>query len=96
VLSGKKRICVPEVECLLQLILREAHDSTYSIHLASTKMYHDLKEKYWWYVLKRDVATHIVLCDVCRDLMQNIRDQQVCYNLLKCLNGNGKRLIWIL
>jgi hypothetical protein len=42
----KNRICVPEVEHLRQLILREAHDSAYSIHPGSTKMYQDLKEKY--------------------------------------------------
>jgi hypothetical protein len=42
----KKRICVPEIEHLRQLILREAHDSSYSIHPGSTKMYQDLKEKY--------------------------------------------------
>jgi hypothetical protein len=35
----KKRICVPEIEQLHQLILRESHDSTYSIHPGSTKMY---------------------------------------------------------
>jgi hypothetical protein len=40
----KKRICVPEIEHLRQLILREAHDSTYSIHPGSTKMYQDLKK----------------------------------------------------
>jgi hypothetical protein len=62
----KKRICVPEIEHLRQLILREAHDSAYSIHLGSTKMYQDLKEKYWWYGLKRDVATHVALCDMCQ------------------------------
>jgi hypothetical protein len=62
----KKRICVPEIEHLCQLILREAHDSAYSIHPGSTKMYQDLKEKYWWYGLKRDVATHVALCDVCQ------------------------------
>jgi hypothetical protein len=62
----KKRIYVPEIEHLCQLILREAHDSAYSIHPGSTKMYHDLKEKYWWYGLKRDVATHVALCDVCQ------------------------------
>jgi hypothetical protein len=61
----KKRICVLEIEHLRQLILREAHDSAYSIHPRSTKMYQDLKEKYWWYGLKRDVATHVALCDVC-------------------------------
>jgi hypothetical protein len=42
----KKRICVPEIKHLRQLILREAHDSAYSIHPGSTKMYQDLKEKY--------------------------------------------------
>jgi hypothetical protein len=61
----KKRICVPEIEHLCQLILREAHDSAYYIHPGSTKMYQHLKEKYWWYGLKRDVATHVALCDMC-------------------------------
>jgi hypothetical protein len=62
----KKRICVPEIEHIRQLILREAHDSAYSIHPGSTKMYQDLKKKYWWYGLKRDVATHVALSDVCQ------------------------------
>jgi hypothetical protein len=29
-------------------------------------MYQDLKQKYWWYGLKRDVATHVAKCDVCQ------------------------------
>jgi hypothetical protein len=62
----RKRICVQEIEHLRELILKEAHDSAYSIHPGSTKMYQDLKEKYWWYGLKRDVATHVALCDVCQ------------------------------
>jgi hypothetical protein len=28
-------------------------------------MYQDLKRKYWWYGLKKDVASHVALCDVC-------------------------------
>jgi hypothetical protein len=27
-------------------------------------MYQDLKQKYWWYGLKKDVASHVALCDV--------------------------------
>jgi hypothetical protein len=42
------------------------YTNLYSIHPESTKMYQDLKEKYWWYGLKRDVATHVALCDVCQ------------------------------
>jgi hypothetical protein len=45
----KKRICVPEIKEIRESILREAHDSAYSIHPGSTKMYHDLKSRYWWY-----------------------------------------------
>ncbi|RLM79741.1 gag-pol [Panicum miliaceum] len=62
----RKRICVPEIDHLRELILKEAHDSAYSIHPGRTKMYQDLKERYWWYGLKRDVATHVALCDVCQ------------------------------
>jgi hypothetical protein len=62
----QKRICVPDVDHLHEKILQEAHDSAYSIHRGSTKMYQDLKERYWWYAMKRDVAAHVALCDVCQ------------------------------
>jgi hypothetical protein len=39
----ENRICVPDVGDLQKTILREAHDSAYSIHPGSTKMYQDLK-----------------------------------------------------
>jgi hypothetical protein len=58
----KNRICVPDIESLRETILKEAHDSNYSSHTGSTKMYQDLKQKFWWYGLKRDVAT----CDACQ------------------------------
>ena len=58
----RNRICVPDIDHLRELILKEAHDSAYSIQPARTMMYQDLKEKYWWYGLKRDVATHVALC----------------------------------
>jgi hypothetical protein len=61
----KSRICVPDVGDLRKTILREAHDSAYSIHPGSTKMYKDLKQRYWWYGMKRDVAAHVALCDMC-------------------------------
>jgi hypothetical protein len=61
----KKRLCVPDVKEIGELILREAHESTYSIHLGSTKMYHDLKNRYWWYGMKRVVAEYVVLCYNC-------------------------------
>jgi hypothetical protein len=43
----RKKICVPDIHHLCELILKEAHDSAYSIHPGSTKMYQEFKEKYW-------------------------------------------------
>jgi len=57
---------VTKIKSIREMILREAHDSAYSIHLGSTKMYLDLKEKYWWYGLKRDVAEYVAICDTCQ------------------------------
>ena len=34
----QKRICVPDVDYLREKILKEAHDSAYSIHRGSTKI----------------------------------------------------------
>jgi hypothetical protein len=66
VLSYKGRICVPNVKELKDKILREAHESTNSIHPGGNKMYHDLKIIYWWYGIKRDVANYVALYDTCQ------------------------------
>jgi hypothetical protein len=61
-----KRICVPNLKNIKESILREAHDSAYSIHPGSTEMYKDLKTHYWWYGMKRDIAEYVSLCDTCQ------------------------------
>ncbi|WVZ80969.1 hypothetical protein U9M48_028402 [Paspalum notatum var. saurae] len=62
----KNRICVPDVDSIKKLIPSEAHDTAYSIHPGSTKMYHDLKERFWWYGMKRAVAEYVAVCDICQ------------------------------
>jgi hypothetical protein len=57
-----KWICVPNLKAIRELILQEAHDSAYSIHPGSTKMYEDLKRRYWWYDMKKDIAEYVSLC----------------------------------
>jgi hypothetical protein len=44
----------------------EAHNSTYSIHPRATKMYVDLRDKYWWKGMKDDVAKFVAQCDICQ------------------------------
>ncbi|WVZ96422.1 hypothetical protein U9M48_042060 [Paspalum notatum var. saurae] len=60
------RICVPNIKSIRDLILKEAHETAYSIHPGSEKMYQDLKQKFWWYGMKREVAEYVALCDVCQ------------------------------
>nr|XP_009771167.1 PREDICTED: uncharacterized protein LOC104221741 [Nicotiana sylvestris] len=50
VLRRHGRLCIPMVGDVKQLILKEAHNSRYSIHPGATKMYQDLRELYWWKV----------------------------------------------
>jgi hypothetical protein len=57
---------VPKNEELRQQILDEAHLSRYSIHPRSTKMYHDLKQHYWWTKMKIEIARYVAKCDICR------------------------------
>jgi hypothetical protein len=61
----KERICVPQDKALQEQIMREAHNSRYSIHPGSTKMYKDLKTRYWWKDMRRDIAHYVAYCDIC-------------------------------
>jgi hypothetical protein len=62
----KGHLCVPNVQSIRELILKEAHEIAYSIHPRSEKMYQDLKKKFWWYEMKREISEHVVMCDSCR------------------------------
>jgi hypothetical protein len=42
----KDHLCVPNVQSIRELILKEAHESACSIHLGSEKMYQNLKKKF--------------------------------------------------
>jgi hypothetical protein len=52
-------------EALKKKILDEAHISRYSIHPGRNKMYHDLKQQFWWTRMKREVAHYVSKCDSC-------------------------------
>ncbi|XP_070054466.1 uncharacterized protein [Nicotiana tomentosiformis] len=60
------RICVLNVDGLRYLILEDAHSSRYSIYLGVTKMYHDLKQHYWWRRMKKDIIAYVSQCLNCQ------------------------------
>ena len=62
------RLCVPDMDELRKEIMEEAHFSAYSIHPGSTKMYHDLKDSYWWNGMKRDIADFVSKCLTCQQV----------------------------
>lgn len=46
ILRYQGRLCIPDVDGLLERILTEAHKSSYTVHPVLVKMYHNLKEIY--------------------------------------------------
>jgi hypothetical protein len=60
-----KRLVVPVDSKIKKIILDEAHMSKFSIHPGSTKMYHDLKQNFWWSNMKADIAKYVAECDTC-------------------------------
>ena len=53
------RLYVPNVYGLRNQILEKAHGSRYSIYSSSTKMYHDLRDVFWWEGLEKDIEEFV-------------------------------------
>ncbi|KAJ9541866.1 hypothetical protein OSB04_028372 [Centaurea solstitialis] len=59
------RIWVPKLGDLRKKILFEAHKSKYSVHPGTNKMYHGLRQCYWWPGMKKDIAYFVERCVTC-------------------------------
>ena len=59
VLFYRDRLCVPNIEDLKNDIMTEAHSTKYSMHPGSTKMYQNLKGRFWWNNIKREIAAFV-------------------------------------
>ena len=60
------RLVVPADPNLRKQILDEAHLSKFSIHPGSNKMYHDLRQTFWWSGMKPEIARYVSECDTCQ------------------------------
>ncbi|GJU95410.1 putative reverse transcriptase domain-containing protein [Tanacetum coccineum] len=59
------RIWVPLVGGVRTIIMDETHKTRYSVHPGADKMYHDLRDMYWWPGMKRDIAIYVSKCLTC-------------------------------
>ncbi|GKE45970.1 putative reverse transcriptase domain-containing protein [Tanacetum coccineum] len=56
------RIWVPFKVDVRTLIIYEAHNLKYSVHSGADKMYYDLRDRYWWPGIKKDIAIYVSRC----------------------------------
>ncbi|GJZ12522.1 putative reverse transcriptase domain-containing protein [Tanacetum coccineum] len=47
------------------IVMDEAYKTRYFVHPGADKMYHDLRDMYWWPGMKRDIATYVSKCLTC-------------------------------
>ncbi|GAB2289717.1 hypothetical protein Dimus_038059 [Dionaea muscipula] len=62
------RIVLPNQEDLRAALLAEAHNSWFNVHPGATKMFHDLRERFWWRGMKRHIAEYVAQCLVCQQV----------------------------
>ncbi|GJT85583.1 putative reverse transcriptase domain-containing protein [Tanacetum coccineum] len=44
------------------LIMDEAHKSKYYVHPGADNMYYDLRDRYWWPRMKKDITVYVSRC----------------------------------
>ena len=49
-------------EALRKIFLIEVHNTPYSVHPGTIKMYNDLKILYWWPGMKKDIFKFVKYC----------------------------------
>ena len=68
VFYGSLEDYVPDVANLREEILEEAHFAAYSVHPGATKMYHSIRDLYWWDGLKKDIDEYVAKCLTCQQV----------------------------
>ncbi|GJW58682.1 putative reverse transcriptase domain-containing protein [Tanacetum coccineum] len=74
------RIWVPLKGEVRTLIIDDAHNSKYSVHPGADKMYYDLRDRYWWPGMKKNIAEY---CSKCLNYLKGKAEHQRPSGLLQ-------------
>ena len=55
-----------------------------AIHPSTNKMYQDLKQRFWWTHMKREIARYVAECDVCQKV--KVDQLKICWNAATLTN----------
>ena len=67
-LLHKNRLCVPNDMELKKKILDESHNTVFTMHPESNKMFQDMKQSYWWRGMKKDISEYVAKCLTCQQV----------------------------
>jgi hypothetical protein len=65
VLCFDDRLVVPKDGELKNKLMDEAHLSKLSIHPGSSKIYQELRPRFWWTKMKKEIAAYVARYDTC-------------------------------
>ena len=78
----KNRLCVLNNMELKKKILYESHNTVFTMHSGSNKMYQNMKQSYWWQGMKKDISEYVAKCLTCQQVKA---EHQVTSGLLNPL-----------
>nr|GEZ67965.1 putative reverse transcriptase domain-containing protein [Tanacetum cinerariifolium] len=62
------------------IIMDETHKTRYSVLPGVDKMYHDLRDMYWWPRMKRDIVIYVSKCLTCSKALGTRLDMSTAYH----------------
>ena len=64
----KSGLCVPNVQDLKKKLMHESHNTVFTMHPGGNKMYHHLKQYYWWRGMKKDIVEYVFKSLTCQQV----------------------------
>ncbi|GKB14019.1 calcium uniporter protein [Tanacetum coccineum] len=91
------RIWVPLARGMRTTVMDEVHKYKYFVHPGADKMYYDLRDKYWWPGMKRDIATYVNIshfhCSIQKTNKENLDNHPIVV-LHTCLATMRLSFLW--